>query len=282
MIVPLLLVLLPHATPAPSPAFTVGVGGTAVAVEVQCKKERCAFFLGAKNNPKKKTRLEWDTEAAATSMIERRGIRVGAANAGMDVTTQTVRLDRGLTGVLVTQHQTGDRNKSRHELFVVKPSGLKSVWQQQEARAGRTKSRVFVVDVNNDGKDEFVAAFMDNPDEAIADTLSVTTYSWRREVQRPVENAQLVPQVIAAILGYFKSVPEARDFSSRPCLEEALILDDTGATLLDPGTVLVAFLALHKSEAELILENAKACDNNLLGAIKPVRPGMEVAESDSE
>jgi hypothetical protein len=265
---------------APAPSFTVGAGASAVVVDVQCKKDRCAFYLGPGKG--KKTRLEWDTEKGPVTMMENRGVRVRAANAGMDVTTQTVRLDRGLSGVLVTQHQTGDRIKSRHELFVVRGKALKSVWQQQEARAGRTSSSVFVVDVNQDGKDEFVATFMDNPDEAIADTLTVTTYSWRKEVQRPVENAQLVPQVMAAILGYFKSVPEARDFANRPCLEEALILDDSGATLLDPGTVLVSFLALQKSEAELILEKAKACDNNLLGAIKPVRPGMEVASVDSE
>lgn len=269
-----------------APVFTIAVG--------QCLKPKgtpkeappeCAVIVKGKKGASGKHRLEWQVKSGRIERPNANSFAVVAADDDehrttirwAPVTVGNVNLKSGVQGLRVMQEERrGDRVRRRYDVFLVRGGALKHDFTAQEGRGGRTWSSLESVDIDHDGGNELVFFTSTTPDEEQADRFEMQIYAWRADVKKMVARNDLRPAVKGAVIGMVKSVEAARQLQDKPCARDFLVLDQTSADKLGDGQIVLAWPAVTKGDAELALESAKACDPNLVGAVKTITGGVDI------
>jgi hypothetical protein len=269
-----------------APVFSLAVG--------QCLKPKgtpkdappeCAVVVQGKKGVSGRHKLEWQVRSGRIERPNANSFVVVAADdeehrttiRWAPVTVGNVNLKSGVRGLRVMQEERrGDRIRRRYDVFLVRGGALKHDFTAQEGRGGRTWSTLEAVDIDHDGGNELVFFTSTTPDDAQADRFEMQIYAWRADVKKMVARNDLRPAVKGAVIGMFKTITAARQMQERPCARDFLVLDQTSADKLGDGQIVLASPAVTKSDAELALEAVKACDGNLVGAVKTITGGVDL------
>jgi hypothetical protein len=237
----------------------------------------CAVTVAIKGKGKKK--LEWAARAGPVYVQNDHSVAIGDdADSAMALSWRVVEPAKGLKGIVVTQQTGAERTKRRHDVFLDFKGKMLHALEATEPRGGGTFSSITSVDLDNDTFGELVLIQSRAPDEEIADIWTVQVFAWRSELKKLVEMPSWRPTIQGGVVGMFATVAEARELQKNKCLHEFLVVDYQSATLLPQGIFAVSYLAPTKGDAELGLEAAKGCDEKIVGSVKKMTPGLEVAE----
>jgi hypothetical protein len=179
-------------------------------------------------------------------------------------------------GLIVSLQAGGQRVKHRHDLFLVLDGKLTYALTASEPRGPMTWSNITPLDMDGDGGSELLLMNAQRPDEEEADRYKLDVYGWRADIARVVKLPSWAPTIHAAVVGSFNNVKEARELQSSKCLREFIVLDHKSMPLLQESTFAVAYPAATLQDADLAMEAAKACDDDLVGAVKILAKGMDV------
>jgi hypothetical protein len=275
-----------------APIFTVGVG--------KCVKPKgtpkeappdCGVFVGLKRGGKGQMRLEWMGKSGPlTKPNANTFVFTAADDEELSLTTRfnpivvgNVNLKAGVDGLLVAQEERrGDRVRRRYDVFLADRGKLKHAFTGAEGRGARTWSSVEAVDIDHDGGNELVFFSSSTANEDDADRFEMQIYSWRADVRKMVARNDLRPAIKGAVIGMFKTIEAARTMQDGPCTHGFLVLDTSSADKLGDGQVVLASPAITKADAELALEDAKACDPNMVGAVKTITGGVDIDADQDE
>jgi hypothetical protein len=275
-----------------APVFAIAVGQCAKPKETPKEAPpQCAVVVQGKKGVSGMHKLEWQVTSGPIEKQNANSFTVIAANDDehrttirwAPITVGNVNLKSGVRGLRVMQEERrGDRVRRRYDVFLVRGGALKHDFTAQEGRSGRTWSMLEAVDIDHDGGNELVFFTSTTPDEEQADRFEMQIYAWRADVRKMVARNDLRPAVKGGVIGMFKTIAAAREMQERPCARDFLVLDQTSADKLGDGQILLASPAVTKGDAELALESVKACDPNLVGAVKTITGGVDLdAEADA-
>lgn len=269
-----------------APVFSIAIG--------QCLKPKgtpkesppeCAVVVQGKKGVSGRHKLEWQVKSGRIEKPNANSVVIVAADDEEHrttirwgtVTVGNVNLKSGVRGLRVMQEERrGDRVRRRYDVFLVRGGVLKHDFTAQEGRGGRTWSSLEAVDIDHDGGNELVFFTSTTPDEEQADRFETQIYAWRADVKKMVARNDLRPAVKGAVIGMFKTIAAARQMQERPCARSFLVLDQTSADKLGDGQIVLASPAVTKGDADLALESVKACDANLVGAVKVITGGVDI------
>ena len=259
-------------------AFEISVGDCKVAKGAPAGTVAdCVVYVGLKG---RKEKLPWTAQPGAVFPQGDKSVAVGdEADSALGISWQPVNIAKGIEGVIVTEQSGGERVKHRHDLFLNVKGRLDYALSAGPQRGENTWSIVKPLDVDGNGTEEVVLVHAARPDaEAEADTWDMSVWGWRADVGKIVKLPSWTPTIHAAVVGSFTNVKDAREAASNKCLREFIVVDSKSAPLLQDGTFAVAFPASTNGEADLALEAAKACDDDIVGAVKIISRGLDVKE----
>jgi hypothetical protein len=260
-----------------SPAFEISVGNCAAPKGApKGTPPDCAIYVGLGG---KKEKLQWTTRPGAIYKQGDRSVAIGdEADSALAIRWAPVTIAKGIDGVIVSLASGGDRRKHRHDVFLNLKGRLNYAFTASEPRGPMTWSSVSALDMDKNGGQELLLMHAQRPDEEEADQWQLEVYGWRADIAKIVKLPTWTPTVHAAIVGSFSTVLEARELQAEKCLREFIVVSSKSAPLLQEGVFVVAYPAATARDADLALEAAKACDDELVGAVKIVSRGMDVKE----
>lgn len=236
----------------------------------------CAIYVALKG---KKQKLEWTAKPGAIYQQGERSVAIGdEADTAVAVSWGPVTVAKGIDGVIVTLQSGADRVKHRHDVFLNVKGRLDYAFTASEPRGPMTWSSVTPLDMDGNGGQELLLMHAQRPDEEEPDRWQLEVYGWRADVGKIVKLPTWTPTIHAAMVGSFGSVQEARELQAEKCLREFIVVSSKSAPLLPEGVYAVVYPAATATDADLALEAAKACDESIVGAVKVISRGMDVAE----
>jgi hypothetical protein len=260
------------------PSFEIAVGNCTVAKGApKGTPPDCAVFVSlGRGKPEK---LQWTAKPGAIYQQDDHTVAIGdEADSALAISWAPVTIAKGIDGVIVTQQSGGDRVKHRHDVFLNLKGRLNYALTASEPRGPMTWSSITPLDLDNNGGQELLLMQASRPDEEDADRWQMEVYGWRADVAKIVKLPSWTPTIHAAMVGSFATVAEARELQGNKCLREFIVMSSKSAPLLQEGIFAVAYPAATPRDADLALEAAKACDDELVGAVKVVSRGMDVPQ----
>lgn len=245
----------------------------------------CTLYVALKGKGKKE-KLEWTAKPGAVYQQGERSVAIGdEADTAMAVSWRGVtvaKADKGkpaIEGIIVSLQSGGERVKHRHDLFLVRNNKLDYALTASEPRGPMTWSNISSLDMDGNGGEELLLMHAQRPDEEEADRYNLDVYGWRADIAKVIKLPSWAPTIHAAVVGVFATVQEAREQQSSKCLREFMVLDNKSMPLLQDNNYAVAYPAATAGDAELALEAASACDDEIVGAVKILAKGMDVEEA---
>jgi hypothetical protein len=263
------------------PSFEISVGNCLVAKGApKGTTPDCGVFVALTGKKAKgKEKLQWTAKPGAIFRQSDTSVAVGdEADTALAVSWRPLTLAKDIEGIVVTQQSGGDRVKHRHDVFLNVKGKLNYAFTASEPRGPMTWSSVTSLDLDGNGGEELLLMHAQRPDEEEADLWQLEVYGWRPDAAKIVKLPSWTPTVRAAIVGSFTSIAEARELQSDKCLREFIVMDKKSAPTLQDATFIVAFPAATARDADLALEAATACNEDLVGAVKIISRGMDVDE----
>ena len=115
------------------------------------------------------------------------------------------------------------------------------------------------------------------------------------EAGKPIENVKVAFVFVSSNSGFFATTKKNGEFSAKDIKagdwrivvespnfitlrQPIAIVDSKSAPLLPDGTYAVVYPAATPRDADLAMEAAKACDDDIVGAVKIIARGMDVLE----
>lgn len=241
----------------------------------------CVVSVTLKKGGAGKARLEWRAKSGAIARLNDNHFLVGAGEDQMalrwsPVVVGNANQNTGIAGLIVTQETLGEKPKRRHDLFLARGGKLDHAFTAREGRGSKTWSALTAVDIDHDGGSEVVLMLASTNDEEEADTWEMQVYGWRPDLKKIVARNDLRPAVKGAVVVMTKTLKDARTVAEDPCARELLVLDNKSADLLGDGMYVLAYPAASRFDAELVLEQVRACNPNLTGTVKPLAGGVDV------
>lgn len=264
---------------AKGPAFEISVGDCKVAKGApKGTLADCSLYVSLKGG-KGKEKLQWTSKAGSIFQQGENNFAIGdEADTALAIAWKPVTVAKGIDGVIVSLQSGGDRLKHRHDVFLNVKGRLNYALTASEPRGPLTWSNITPLDMDNNGFPELLLMHAARPDEEEADRWSLDVYGWRADIQKMVKLPSWAPTIHAAMVGSYNSVKEAREAHAGKCLREFMVLDNKSLPLLQENTYSIVYPAATAGDAELALEAAKACDEDIVGAVKVVMKGLDVED----
>ena len=237
----------------------------------------CTVSVGMKG---RKEKLPWTSPTGSVFVQNDKSVAIGdEADTALAVSWSPLTIAKGVDGVIVTEQSGGDRIKHRHDVFLNVKGSLTYALSAGPQRGENTWSTVTTLDVDGNGTQEMILVHASRPDaDNEADTWDMSVWGWRADVAKVVKMPSWLPTIHAAMVGSFNNVKEARETANNKCLREFIVVDSKSAPLLPDNTFAVVYPAATNKDADLALEAAKACDDDIVGAVKIISRGMDVKE----
>jgi hypothetical protein len=228
----------------------------------------------------RKEKLPWTSGTGAVYVQNEKSVAVGDdADTALAISWTPVTIAKGISGVVVTEQSSGERVKHRHDLFLDVKGSLDYALSAGPQRGENTWSTVTTLDVDGNGSDEIILVHASRPDaDNEADQWDMSVWGWRADIAKVVKMPSWTPTIHAAMVGSFNNVKDARDHANNKCLREFIVVDSKSAPLLPDNTFAVVYPAATERDADLALEAAKACDDDIVGAVKVISKGLDVKE----
>ncbi|HEY4219905.1 MAG TPA: hypothetical protein VGO62_01155 [Myxococcota bacterium] len=257
------------------PTFEISVGDCKVP-KGQTAGE-CNVYVSLHGHREK---LPWTSVTGSVFQQGDKSVAIGdEADTALAVSWSTVKIAKGINGVIVTEQSGGERVKHRHDVFLDVKNSMLYALSAGPARGENTWSNITTLDVDGNGTDELIMVHASRPDaEAEADQWDIGVYGWRADISKIVKLPSWSPTIHAAMVGSFNNVKDARELAANKCLREFIVVDSKSAPLLADNSFAVVYPAATQRDADLALEAAKACDDDLVGAVKIIARGMDVKE----
>ncbi len=235
----------------------------------------CAVQVQLKS---RKQKLPWTSPAGAVYQQGDANFAIGDdADTALAVSWKPLSIAKGVDGIMVTEQSGGERVKQRHDVFLDVRGRLDYALSAGPQRGEDTWSTVSTLDVDGNGSQEIILVHASRPDaETEADEWDMSVWGWRADVRKIVKLPSWTPTIHAAMVGEFNSVAAARELAKEKCLREFIVVDSKSAPLLEENMFAVVYPAATERDAELALEAATACDDDIVGAVKIISRGMDV------
>lgn len=261
------------------PAFEISVGDCKVAKGAPKGTTPDCFVYVALKGGKGKEKLQWTAKPGAIFQQGEANFAIGdEADTALAVAWKPVTVAKGIEGIIVSLQSGGDRLKHRHEVFLNVKGRLNYALTASEPRGPLTWSNITPLDMDANGYPELLLMHAARPDEEEADRWQMDVYGWRADIQKMVKLPSWAPTIHAAVVGTYNNVTEAREAHAGKCLREFMVLDNKSLPLMADNTYSIVYPAATPVDADLALEAAKACDEDIVGAIKVLMRGMDVEE----
>jgi hypothetical protein len=238
----------------------------------------CFLFVSLKGG-KGKEKLQWTAKSGSIFQQGENNFAIGdEADTALAIAWKPVSVAKGIDGVIVSLQSGGDRLKHRHDVFLNVKGRLNYALTASEPRGPLTWSNITPLDMDNNGFPELLLMHAARPDEEEADRWNLDVYGWRADIQKMVKLPSWAPTIHGAVVGSYNNVKEAREEHAGKCLREFMVLDHKSLPLMQEGTYNIVYPAATPGDAELALEAAKACDEDIVGAVKVLMRGLDVEE----
>lgn len=261
------------------PSFEISVGDCKVSKGAPKGTSADCFVYVSLKGGKGKEKLQWTAKPGAIFQQGERSVAIGdEADTALAVSWAPLSVAKGIDGVIVTLQSGGERVKHRHEVFLNVKGKLNYALTASEPRGPMTWSAITPLDMDGNGFPELMLMHAQRPDEEEADKWNLDVYGWRADIQKMVKLPSWTPTIHAAIVGSYNNVKEARENHANKCLREFMVLDNKSMPLLQDSTFAIVYPAATPADADLALEAATACDEDVAGAVKVLSRGMDVQE----